>query len=199
MSDEQTTVPGEPEPSDSLNRFVGGRGAIVAVVVFAVVVAAAAVWFLSRNDSSSSSTRGPVDASKPVALSAGGLQTLASAVPQPIYWAGARRGYLYELTRTTGNDVYIRYLPPGVDAGAKAAKYLTVATYPFKDALNALQKVSKGKGIPIAGGGLALVDESYPNSVHLAYPGVDYQVEVYDPSPARAREVATSGAVQRVR
>ena len=46
---------------------------------------------------------------------------------------------------------------------------------------------------------MALVDESYPNSVHVAYPGVDYQVEVYDPSPARAREVATSGLVQRVR
>jgi hypothetical protein len=199
LSEEQTTVPDEPEPSDPLNRLVHGRGAIIAVSVLAVAVAVAAVWFLSRQDSSSSSTRGPVDASKPVALSADGLQTLAAAVPQPIYWAGARRGYLYELTRTTRNDVYIRYLPPGVDAGAKGANYLTVATYPFSDALSALQKVSNGKGIPIAGGGLALVDESYPNSVHLAYPDVDYQVEVYDPSPARAREVATSGVVQRVR
>src|ERR1044072_9011590 len=103
--------------------------------------------------------------------------------------------FLYELRRTTGNDIFIRYLPPRVAAGAKGAGDLTVATYPFNDALGALQKVSNGKGIPIAGGGLALVDESYPNSVHLAYPGVDYQVEVYDPSPAHAREVATSGLV----
>jgi hypothetical protein len=58
--------------------------------------------------------------------------------------------------------------------------------------------VANGKGIEIPGGGLALVHEGYRKSVHLAYPGVDYQVEVYDPSPRVARRVAVSGKVRPV-
>jgi hypothetical protein len=43
-----------------------------------------------------------------------------------------------------------------------------------------------------------VVDKTYTKSVHVAYPGVAYQVEVYDPSPATARTVAVSGDVRPV-
>ena len=46
--------------------------------------------------------------------------------------------------------------------------------------------------------GIALADAGYPQSVHLAFPGVDYQIKVYDTSPQRALEVAVSGDVQPV-
>jgi hypothetical protein len=59
-----------------------------------------------------------------------------------------------------------------------------------------LEKVEGGRGIQVPGGGLALVDEKYPKSVHLAFPNVNYQVEVFDPSPKRALAVATSGQVR---
>src|SRR5207253_8975722 len=75
----------------------------------------------------------------PVALSASGLATLAGTVGQPIYWAGPQHGYLYELKRTSDGNVYVRYLPPGVAVGAPGAAYLTVATYPFPGALQALR------------------------------------------------------------
>jgi hypothetical protein len=196
VSEQQTTVPRQSGVSDSARRFLRSRSFALAVVAVAVVGGVVG-WLVARDDSSStSSTVVPV---KPVALSASGLRTLASAVGQPIYWAGPREGYVYELTRTEKNAVYVRYLPPGVDAGAKGAKYFIVATYPFGDALHSLEKVAKGKGVQLPGGGLAVVDENYPKSVHLAFPDVDYQVEVFDPSPARALEVATSGEVQQVR
>jgi hypothetical protein len=134
----------------------------------------------------------------PVGLSASGLQTLATAVGQPIYWAGAKEGYLYELTRTRAGNVYIRYLPPGTNVGAKGANYLVVVTYPFGGALQALKNVADGHEIAIPGGGIALVDQNYPKSVHLAYPNSEYQIEVYDPSPARSLEVARSGDVRPV-
>jgi hypothetical protein len=123
------------------------------------------------------------------------LSKLARLVGQPIYWAGPRRHYLYELERKSNRNVYIRYLPPGVDAGA-GGQYTTIATYPFAGAFGALERVAAGRGIQIPGGGLAVVDETHSTSVHLAFPNVDYQVEVYDPSPARARAVATSGRVR---
>jgi predicted aconitase with swiveling domain len=46
--------------------------------------------------------------------------------------------------------------------------------------------------------GVAMVDRAHPQSVHLAYPGVDDQVEIYDPSPARSLRIARSGEVRPV-
>jgi hypothetical protein len=145
----------------------------------------------------SSSPEGPrVVPVEPVALSASGLKNLATLVQQPIYWAGPQPNYLYELKRTPEGNVYIRYLPPGVDAGAPGNKYLVVATYPFRGAYAALKDVATGDGIQVPGGGLAVVDKKTSKSVHLAFPKIDYQVEVFDPSPARALAVATSGQVR---
>ena len=92
------------------------------------------------------------------------------------------------------NPTWIEPIPP--PAGKP---YLTVATYPFPGAFAAIEAVAKGKAMKLSGGGLAVVDAGYPKSVHLAYPSVDYQVEVFDPSPARARKAVASGRVQAVR
>ena len=43
-----------------------------------------------------------------------------------------------------------------------------------------------------------MVDKSYPKSIHLAYPGSDYQVEVFDPSAAAARALVSSGQVEPI-
>jgi hypothetical protein len=158
------------------------------------VAGAAALSGCGDNESASTTT---AKAIAPVALSAQGLHTLAANVNQPIYWAGPKKGYLYELMRAPNGNVVIRYLPPGAEAGTRTPE-LTVATYPFKNALQALKNVSHGKQLDVPGGGIALVDTRSPKSVHLAYPGVDFQVEVFDPSPARSREVAISGDVEPV-
>jgi hypothetical protein len=200
--DEQTTTPPaasprRPErPKDWLRqsrvRLVG------AFIVLAVV--AGVIWAVSsRGGSSPTTTKGPVvSAIKPVALSASGLKTIAGAVSQPIYWAGPKQGYSYELRRLDNGSVYVRYLPPGVQAGASGSKYLTVATYPFAGAFEAIKKVSGGRKIQVLGGGIGQIASNYPNSVHLAFPNVDYQIEVYDPSPQRAEETATSGQIKPV-
>ena len=89
----------------------------------------------------------------------------------------------------------MRYLPHGVDVGFDKP-YLTVATYPFPGAYAAVKKQASAKGAVtarLADGGLALLDNGYPESVHIAYPGVDYQVEVYAPTRARAMQLVSSG------
>ena len=200
MDEQLPTVSGKPSRVSRWARRLRGkrrRLALAGAVALVLLGGSIALVVVLSGGSSSPTVNGPVASPiKPVALSAAGLATLAKAVHQPVYWAGPQKGYLYELTRTANRNVYIRYLPPGVDAGAKGAKYLIVATYPFPAAFEALKKVAAGRGVKIPGGGLALVDKSYPKSVHLAFPDVDYQVEVFDPSPARALEVATSGHVR---
>jgi hypothetical protein len=165
-------------------RRLAAAGALVAVALAALLVAWALLWRGGGAAAPGATGASPI---APVALSVSGLRTLARVVPQPIYWAGPRRGALYELRRTSNGDVYVRYLPRGTPAGAPGGRYLVVATYPYRGAFAALRAVAGGRAIRLAGGGIALAAGT---SVHLAWPGVAYQVEVYDPSPARARAAA---------
>ena len=52
-----------------------------------------------------------------------------------------------------------------------------MATYPFPGAYAALEKQAAARGAvtaKLAGGGIAVLDGSYPESVHVAYPNVNY-------------------------
>jgi hypothetical protein len=188
-----------PEPHEQARESLRQPRVRVAAVVALVVAAVVVAWaVIGTGSSSKPSTTTSVNPVGPVGLSAGELRTLAAADGQPIYWAGAKHGYVYELTKTASRNVFVRYLPPGAKVGAKGANFLIIATYPFTNALQALEKVANGRAIPLPDGGMAVVDQKYPKSVHLAYPNVNYQVEVYDPSPARSLQVARSGAVRPV-
>ena len=136
-----------------------------------------------------------VTATSPAALTA-----LARSLGHPIYWLGRKRGYTYELTRGAQGQVTLRYLPPGAKVGATGA-YLTVATYPFPGAFAAIQHVAKQRNaetLELPNGGRAVITADNPKDVHLAYPGSDYQIEVFDPSAARVRQLLRSGQLTSV-
>jgi hypothetical protein len=136
----------------------------------------------------------------PTGMNATALRAyVATTLKQPVWWAGPRKGYVYELTRSTNGSIYIRYLPPGARVGDPAANYLLVATYPYADAFTRLENVAGGAGRTLTDGAFVLPDSASPRSVHLAFPQSNYEIEVYDPSPAVAQRVAGSGAVQPVR
>jgi hypothetical protein len=172
-------------------RFRSPSGRVAVSVVLAVA-AGVVVWLLVRGDDESSS-RAPTGATAVVTEQQ--LASLATVVAHPVFWFGPESDETYELRQTPSGKIYVRYLPKGVHVGANK-QYLTVATYPFPGAFAAIQLQAARKGAVIsrlAGGGLALLDQRYPQSVHIAYPGVDYQVEVYDPRPARAMELVSAG------
>jgi hypothetical protein len=165
-------------------------GAVVALAVVAGVV----VWLVARDNggkSSSSSTSAR-------AVSAQDLAALPPSVGHPVYWAGPRRGFTYELTQTGDGRIYIRYLPAGVPTGSRQPKYLAVGTYPLKNALGSVRGIAKRLRVrptKLPGGGVAVQDTKHPSSVYFAFPGSDYEVEVYDPSPARALQLVLSGKI----
>jgi hypothetical protein len=134
-----------------------------------------------------------------IAASVAKLKSVAQQLGHPIYWAGPKRGFIYELTTTSDGRVFVRYLPAGVKVGDPRARLLTVATYPFPGAFAAVSKTASGPGtIKLAHGGIAVVDASYPKSIHLAFPRSAYQIEVFDPSPRAARRIVASGAIAPV-
>jgi hypothetical protein len=167
--------------------------------VIAIALAAAfVVWLVLRDEGSSSTPPAPRAGAVPVSLS--GLKTLARAVGRPIYWAGPMKGFTYELTKTSDNRVYIRYLPAGVATGTDKP-YLTIGTYPIQSAFATTDRVARqgdSVRIPIGKGGVAFYSRSSPTNVYFAYRGSGYQVEVYSPSAARAQQLVASGEVRPV-
>lgn len=153
------------------------------------VVAGLIAWLALRDTGSGSSSP------ETTAVSVSQLRTFAASIDHPVYWVGPKRRYTYELERRSDGSILIRYLPPGVDLGAEQP-YLTVATYPYADAFQAVQRVLDETGstpILLDNNGLASVSERTRRSVHAAYPGTDYQIEVYDPVPGRAADIVRRG------
>jgi len=130
------------------------------------------------------------------------LRTFAESVSHPIYWAGSKDGFTYELTRTNDGRVYVRYLPEGTAVGDPSSRFLTIGTYPRAGAFAELKRAGRADGaisLKLARDGLAVFSQAKPTSVYFGYPDARYQVEVYDPSPDEARRLALSGQVVPVR
>ena len=175
------------------------RSVQIAVPVgLAVIIGTVVLLLVSSNDNDQSKTSSRPEA---VAASIPQLQALARTVRHSIYWAGERAGYTHELTRTRDGSTYVRYLPPGVQLGDKRADFLTVGTYVERNAIGAVRRIARHKRAfskTLRGGALAASTPSKPESVYVARPHSDLLAEVYDPSPARARQLVTSGALELV-
>lgn len=134
---------------------------------------------------------------KPTAASIDDLRALAVSSGHAIYWAGKQTGTTYELSELSGGGIFVRYLPAGVKAG-DPLPLPTVATYPVPGAYVAVKKIALRPGATssrVANGGIAVIDPAHPNSVYVAYPRADVEVEVFDPTAGRAHRLVDSGAV----
>jgi hypothetical protein len=170
------------------------------VLGMAVVAAAGTVAWLLLRDAAPSSA--PPTSLTPRLVSQTELTAMADTLDRPIYWAGPRDKFAYELTLTSGGRVYVRYLPRGSAAGDPRANFLTVGTYPVVGSYDNLKKVSTGPLVHsnlLHGGGLLVAPKSVPKSVYLAFAGAGYQVEVYDPSNGAARRLALADLIRPVR
>lgn len=166
-------------------------GALVALGLAAFLIG----WLVVNRGGDEATTTPGSGAS---AVSESDLKAFAQTVDHPVYWAGPKDGYTYELTQTTNGFVYVRYLPEGTDAGDPRSQFLTIGTYPRQGAFAELQRAAKANGavsLKIGDDGLAVFSEARPTSVYFGYPDARYQVEVYDPSADEARRLALSGQV----
>jgi hypothetical protein len=168
------------------------RLGILAVVLVAIGVAA---YLIASGGDDKSTQQRP---STPVAATPASLAALQSQLNHPVYWAGKRKRFTYELTRTLQGYTYIRYLPPGVQLGINVPDYLTIGTYPKPNAYPTVQAAAKLPGAwsqALPKGGLAATNPVRPKSVYVSYPGLPYLIEVYDPDPARARKLVLTGKI----
>jgi len=184
--------PAQAGPSDPAEGAAARtrRYRLIAGIVIALA-AALILWLIVRDTGEETSGA----ASTATLVSESQLQELATSVGHPVFWLGPKAGTRYELVRLADGAIYVRYLPADAAVGSPD-KYLTVATYPFPGAYAAIETVAKEQGvstIKLNGGGIAEASATSSTSVHAAYPGLDYQVEVFDPTPGAATALIQSG------
>jgi hypothetical protein len=186
---------GTPRPAGGSPQI--GNLPLSAVAVIGIAVALL-VWLLfirGDDDDDPGGAAGPAIEKTVEVVSASALPKAVAPAGYPVYWLGPRPNVDYEVTLITDGRTYVRYLPKGEEAETETP-YLTVGSYLQQDALRVLEQLA-GTTESIAGGGRAL--KQGEDGVYVAFPGVDTQIEVYDPRPGRALELVRSGAVVSVR
>jgi hypothetical protein len=174
-------------------------------VVALALAAGFAVWVFVRsenNGSSPTTTQTPGARTSVRRATAQTLATLSRVAQRPVYWAGPRPRTKLELTQTTDGRVYIRYLPLSVKIGDRRGSYLIIATYRVANAYKATQRAAQESGahrLRLRGEAIGVYNDASPTNVYFALPKSDYQVEVYHPSPIRARALVVSGKIRPIR
>jgi hypothetical protein len=171
----------------------------ICTAVGLALVAAVAVWLVVKGDDDAGESSAGASTANAATVST--LRALPGELGHDVYWAGPRNPNKRELTQVN-DSIFIRYLPYGIHVGDPRPDYLTVGTYPRARAYGLLQQMSRerrSRSRRASGGGIAVWSENRPQSVYLAFPRSNVQIEVYDPSAARARRLATTGAVRPIR
>ena len=177
-----------------------GPGAVLAMGIAALVVAVLVVR--TRGDGAAAiGPAGPapptVTSLAPTVLSAAGLRERAATLGQPVYWAGPTGNARYELSRDR-DSATVRYLPSIGNGNA----VVTVRTQVFPDALERTKALGRTRGAVSANslsGGVAVYFRSRPTHVFVATPESLVRVEIVDPTPGEAKQIVSSGLLQRVR
>jgi hypothetical protein len=178
---------------------------VAAVAVFAAI--AIAVWLLGSDSDGSGKASSTTVATQPVGVPASMVSTatlkrIARAAGRPIYWVGPRRGAQIEFTQTEDGNTFVRYLTGGADAGDQRNRYVVVATYAQPDAYARVRAVAQQENYAVeslANGAVAVTRPDSPRNIHVVFPGLAYQVEVFAPTSAQAQQIARSPALAPVR
>jgi hypothetical protein len=195
MTEEKTGQSGKGKPAGKQD-ISGARIGIVVAVVLALVLVG---WLLLRGGDDSSDS--PTSSAKggPEAATVESLRDRAAKRGTPIYWAGPQDGTTLEYTENEdGANAYVRYLTGDAEPGDPSPDFLTVGTYVFADPVKALKKQAKQPGGVLArapGGATVYFDRNSPQSVYLAFPGIEVQIEVYDPDAEQALKLVTAGQI----
>ena len=138
-----------------------------------------------------------------VALTESELIAAVKKLGVDVYWAGPVKGAKYTLAVPADGQAYVRYLPNGDGFTDTKPNYVVIATYTTTNAFSATQAAgnqSNGVTFINAEGAAVYYNKDTPTNVYVAYPNLNYQIEVFDPIAATALDIASKqGALRLVK
>jgi hypothetical protein len=138
-----------------------------------------------------------------VALTESELIDAVKQLGVDVYWAGPVKGAKYTLAVPADGQAYVRYLPNGDGLTDTKPNYVVIATYTTTNAFSATQAAgNQSNGVTFVNteGAAVFYNKDTPTNVYVAYPNLNYQIEVFDPIAATALEIASKqGALRLVK
>jgi hypothetical protein len=164
------------------------------------LLAGLAVWLVAREGDDDGAPATPIG--QPVAVSEAQLKEVARAQDTPVYWAGARSGTTYEVTRIARGGIYIRYLTGDARPGDPRPRFLTIGTYPQPNAYAVVDAAGRRPGYitrTTRSGALVVYGRRRDQSVYFTFPNAAFQVEVFGPTPRQALSLVLGGEIVQLR
>ena len=138
-----------------------------------------------------------------VALSESELIAAVRKLGITAYWAGPVQDAKYTLAVPADGQAYVRYLPNGQGLGDPSPNYVVIATYTTTNAFTATQSAgnqSNGVTFINSDGAAVYYSKDTPTNVYVAYPNLNFQIEIFDPIAATALDIASkSGALSVIK
>ena len=203
----KTAVKKAAEVRQPLSEKTQGSSKLILLMVLTALISSGLTYVIT---SSSNSSQAPtVSTSNFTEVIAGKValteDELIDAVKQlgaDVYWAGPVKGAKYTLAVPADGQAYVRYLPDGQGIEDTNPNYVVIATYTTTDAFTATQaagNTSNGVSFISPAGAAVYYSKDTPTNVYVAYPNLNYQIEIFNPIAATALEIAsTTGALRLV-
>lgn len=118
-----------------------------------------------------------------------------------VYWAGPVKGAKYTLSIPGDGQAYVRYLPNGAGITDTSPNYVVIATYKTENAFDATQSAgNQTNGVTFLNvdGAAVYYSKNTPTNVYVAYPGKNFQIEIFDPISKTALEIASNRGALKV-
>lgn len=130
-----------------------------------------------------------------VALTEAELRSAVKTLGGSIYWAGPMPNALYALNHIASGQDLVRYLPNGQGLKDEKQNYRVIGTYQDAKSFETMQaagKLDTGVSITNPDGSLIYYAKATPSHVYLAFKGLEFQIEIFDPTPGSALKLATT-------
>jgi hypothetical protein len=185
----------------------GGLLKVILLMILAALISSGVTYSITSKSSTASpaaatSTFTEVIAGK-VALTEPELIAAVKQLGVDVYWAGPVKDAKYTLAVPADGQAYVRYLPNGQGIEDTKPNYVVIATYTTTDAFTATQaagNTSNGVTFINTKGAAVYYNKDTPTNVYVAYPNLNYQIEVFDPIAATALDIASrAGALKLVK
>lgn len=119
------------------------------------------------------------------------------------YWTGPIEDATYSLNSSTAGQVFVRYVPKGEACDDVRPNFRVIATYEEADAFATTESAgttADGVSLLNTDGSIVYFNKNVPTNIYVAYPGINYQIEIYDPDPKEAVSLATTqGMLQLIK
>lgn len=181
-----------------------GSPKIVLLMVLSALISSGITYLATNNSAptpaSTTSTFTEVIAGK-VALTEAELIDAVKQLGVDVYWAGPVKDAKYTLAVPADGQAYVRYLPNGQGIEDTKPNFVVIATYTTTDAFTATQaagNTTNGVTFVNTEGAAVYYNKDTPTNVYVAYPNLNYQIEVFHPTAATALEIASKAGALRV-